>query len=74
MTTARWPARVALVAALAAPLLAATAPADAAPLPICRTGQAQYAPPAGRAWVPERPAPRVRVCKRLRPLVWKATR
>ena len=75
--TARWPARVALVAALAAPLLAATAPdAEAVrkPTPVCKTASVYHAP--GRAWISARPvAPlRKRPCRVLRPLVWTVTR
>jgi hypothetical protein len=69
--TARWPARVALAAALAAPLLATTAPAEAAsrkPFPACQAGQSQYAPMPGRAWIPEGQPQLVHVCRHLRRL------
>jgi hypothetical protein len=70
-----WPARLALVAALAAPLLAIPGQADAAPrrLPSC---VASIADAPGRAWISRKPTrpgqPRWRLARggcTLRPLV-----
>jgi hypothetical protein len=73
MTT--WPARIALVAALAAPLLAIPGTADAAPRKYPRCVTSVYQAP-GRAWISARPvAPlRKRPCRVLRPHVWTVTR
>jgi hypothetical protein len=65
--TATWPDRVALAAALAAPLLAWAPPADAAPRRVPSQCGASIAAAPGRAWVPER-RPVAQPC-RLRPIV-----
>ncbi len=79
MTT--WPARIALVAALAAPLLAIPGQADAAPRHRYPTCVASIADAPGRAWISRKPTspgqPRWRLVRggcTLRPLVWTVTR
>ena len=67
MTT--WPARIALTAALAAPLLAIPGTADAAPRYPHHCKSIATAP--GRAWIPER-RPVAQPC--LRRIVWTVTR
>jgi len=69
--TATWPARVALTAALAAPLLSWATPADASASKPRPCGVFIATAP-GRAWIPER-RPVAKPC-RLRPLAWSVTR
>jgi len=53
--TARWPARIALTVALAAPLLALPGQADAAPRHRYPSCVASIADGPGRAWISRKP-------------------